>query len=104
MIRLSMSTLVSWANIFKEPSTNSSEARASSWASRSGWRLISFLQSERDGLAGLAAALDEVVVDAGGAAVNDGFMESPQLALSHLLFANAHQQFGLERYRVFPIP
>ena len=42
-----------------------------------------------DGLAGLAAALDEVVVDAGGAAVNDGFMESPQLALSHLLFANA---------------
>ena len=49
MIRLSMSTLVSWANIFKEPSTNSSEARASSWASRSGWRLISFLQSERMG-------------------------------------------------------
>ena len=53
------------------------------------------------GLPGFAAAFDKVTVDVGGAAVNDGFMEGPQLARPHLLLANAHHQLGFHGDWVF---
>ena len=49
-----------------------------------------------------AAVFDEVVIDIGGAAVNDGFMERPKLSDAHLLLANAHHQFRLHGHWVFP--
>lgn len=56
------------------------------------------------GLGCLAAALDEVVVDGGGTAVNDGFLVGPKLSRSHLLLTDGHKQLGLHRHRVFPGP
>jgi hypothetical protein len=41
------------------------------------------------------------MVDAGGAAVNDGFVEGPQLACAYLLFAGAHKQLGLHSHGIF---
>ena len=55
----------------------------------------------QDGLPGLAAAGDQLMVDIGGTAVNDRLMEGPQLARAHLLLANAHKQLGLHRHGVF---
>ena len=47
-----------------------------------------------------AAALDEIVIDIGGAAVNNGFMERPKLSDAHLLLANAHHQLRFHGNRV----
>ena len=52
----------------------------------------------------LVAALDVAVVDAGGAAVNDGFLFGGQQPVPHELLTQGQQELGLQHHRVLSVP
>ena len=51
----------------------------------------------------LVATPDKVVVDLGGAAVDDRLFFGRELACTDQLFAQGQQKFGLQDHRVLPI-